>query len=243
MQFWLLYSIYGLLLVYKTLRFPLLSYENVKFSTIIPPRESKNRFIFKDFMLLTRLSPATTIEPAFRSNRYSMNRLFSGLLAVLMCAVFGAGQVKQTENTFKLADGQRGDKASISDMEWLAGTWSGDGLGGFSEEIWSQPKGGIMMGMYRMTKADKPVFYELLTLSESEGTLLLRLKHFNSDFTGWEEKDKTVDFRYIRKDDRRIYFEGMTFEPLGKDVLNVYVAIGQRDGKTAEAVFKYKRVK
>jgi hypothetical protein len=172
-----------------------------------------------------------------------MNRSFPILLMILLFSAIAAGQVKQTENTFKLADGQRPDKASISDMEWLAGTWKGDGLGGDSEEIWSRPKGGIMMGMYRMTKAEKPVFYELLALSESDGSLLMRLKHFNPDFTGWEEKDKTVDFRYIKKDGKRIYFEGMTFEPVGTDALNVYLAIRQKDGKVEEAVFKYTRVK
>ena len=53
--------------------------------------------------------------------------------------------------------------------------------------------------MYRMIKDGKPIFYELLTLSEIDGTLLIRLKHFHANFVGWEDKDKTVDFRFIKR--------------------------------------------
>ena len=204
---------------------------------------TKNHFVFKDFVMLTHLPTATTIERAFRSNIFSMNRSFPILLSILLFSAFAAAQVKQTENTFKLADGQRGEKASISEMEWLAGTWAGAAFGGETEEVWSQPKGGIMMGMFRLTKAEKPEFYELMTLAEADGTLLLRLKHFSSNFVGWEEKDKTVDFRFIKKDGKRFLFEGMTFEPVGTNTVNVYVAIGQKDGKAEEALFKYTRVK
>lgn len=172
-----------------------------------------------------------------------MKKLFPALLIVGLLSVFPAGQAKQTENTLKLANGERGEKATISDMEWLAGTWTGDALGGNPEEIWSRPRGGVMLGMYRMTRAEKPVFYEPLTLSEADGTLLMRLKHFHANFVDWEEKDKTVDFRFVKKDARRIYFEGMTFEPVGNDALNVYLALGHKDGTIEKAVFKYTRVK
>lgn len=59
-----------------------------------------------------------------------MKKLFPALLIVGLLSVFAAGQAKQTENTLKLANGERGEKATISDMEWLAGTWTGDALGG-----------------------------------------------------------------------------------------------------------------
>jgi hypothetical protein len=172
-----------------------------------------------------------------------MNRLLPLFLILIALSAVASAQVKQTDNTFKLADGQRGERASITDMGWLAGTWAGEAFGGETEEVWSRPKGGIMMGMFRLTKAEKPEFYELMTLGESDGTLVLRLKHFSADFTGWEEKDKTVDFRYIKKDGKRFLFEGMTFEPVGDDTVNVYVAIGQKDGKAQEALFKYSWVK
>ena len=172
-----------------------------------------------------------------------MNRLVLSLALCCVLASAAFAQEIQTKNTLKLSAGQKGGPAKIADMGWLTGTWRGTGLGGESEEVWSEPRNGIMMGMYRMLKDGKPIFYELLTLSETDGTLMIRLKHFNANFVGWEEKDKTVDFPFIRKDGKRIYFDGMTFELVGNDDVNVYLAIGGKDGSVKEEIFKYKRIK
>lgn len=74
-----------------------------------------------------------------------------------------------------------------------------------------------MMGMYRLIRNAKPAFYELCTIVEENGSLVLRLKHFNPDLKGWEETDKTVDF------------------PL------VALVIGQKDGGVREETFSYTR--
>src|SRR5687767_15552524 len=39
--------------------------------------------------------------------------------------------------------------ASLSDVRWLEGHWSGTGLGGVCEEVWGRPTAGAMMGMFR----------------------------------------------------------------------------------------------
>ena len=98
-----------------------------------------------------------------------------------------------------------------------------------------------MVGTYRLVKDGKPVFYEMMWLLETEGTLILRLKHFNPDLTGWEEKDKTVDFKFVKKDGNRLYFSGLTFEQASKNELNIYLALRQLDGTLKEEAFKMKR--
>ena len=164
------------------------------------------------------------------------------LVVTLALAPRTYGQEAQTENTLKLAPGQASAKATIADMAWLAGHWSGDGLGGRSEEIWSAPANGVMMGMYRHIKDDKAVFYEFLTLVEENGSLVLRLKHVHPDLVGWEEKDENVSFPFVAKRGSVLHFEGMTFAPAGDD-LTVYLAIGnKKDGSVREVVFKYRRV-
>lgn len=170
-----------------------------------------------------------------------MKHLFTTAAALFILCVPAFAQVKNTENTLKLAAGQTSEKASIADMAFLAGAWTGTGLGGFSEEVWSKPQGGVMMGTYRLIKDEKPVFYEMLWLMETEGTLILRLKHFNPDLTGWEEKDKTVDFKFVKKDGKRMYFSGLTFDQVSNNELNIYLALRQRDGTLKEETFKMKR--
>ncbi|MEK7856832.1 MAG: DUF6265 family protein, partial [Acidobacteriota bacterium] len=151
-------------------------------------------------------------------------------------------QSKHTENTLKLDEGKTGENASAADMAWLAGSWSGNGLGGVSEEIWSRPSGGVMMGAYRQIKDGKPVFYEMMLLVETEGTIVLRLKHFHANFVGWEEKDKSVDFKFVRKEGNRMYFSALTFERKSSKELNIFLALRQKDSTVREELFTLKRI-
>lgn len=99
-----------------------------------------------------------------------------------------------------------------------------------------------MMGVYRLVRDGKPVFYELMTLVEEKGSLVLRLKHFNPDLTGWEEKEKTVDFHFVGKADGATYFEGITFRPEGETAATIFLAIQQKGGSMKEEEFSYMRI-
>lgn len=167
------------------------------------------------------------------------------ILAVAIAANAARAAEALTPNTLRLTSNEVRPKASIDAMAWLAGTWRGQGLGGENEELWSAPSRGVMFGAYRMIKDGKPVFYELLTISEVEGSLEMRLKHFDPVLGGWEEKqaDAAIVFPYIAQRDGRIYFEGMTFEPRA-DELTVYLAIEDRkSGTVREEIFSYQRMK
>jgi hypothetical protein len=170
-----------------------------------------------------------------------MRSRIAGLaLCAALVASRAAAQEKLTERTFKLAPGAQSPTATLAEMRWLAGRWVGQALGGTSEEIWSEPEAGAMMGMYRLVRDGKPVFYELLTVVEENRSLVVRLKHFNPDLTGWEEKDKAVDFPLVAVRDGAVHFEGMSFHPKG-DTLTVYLAIGQKGGGMREEAFSYTR--
>ncbi len=172
-----------------------------------------------------------------------MQKLLYGLLLTAFLTFAAAAQEKYTPNTLRLKDGAAGGKAVIAEMGWLAGRWSGTGLGGHADEDWGSPREGVMLGTFRMLKDNKPVFYEFMTLEERGGSLVLRVKHFTPELVAWEEKDKAVDFPFIKKDGKRLYFDGLTFELHDNDSVTIYLAIGQKDGKMSEETFQYKRVK
>jgi hypothetical protein len=169
-------------------------------------------------------------------------------LIVLGCATQAAAQEtpfrNRTANTFTASAEVPSPRATLQDMSWLTGRWSGTGLGGMTEEMWSDPASGAMMGMFRLVKDGKVIFYEFLTLVEQEGSLRLKLKHFNPDLTGWEEKADFITFRLLKLTPTEAFFEGITFRLEGPDRLRIFVAIRNRaDGTVREEEFVQSRTR
>ena len=148
------------------------------------------------------------------------------------------------KHTERLAEGALRPTARIADFAWLGGRWQGEGLGGAMDEVWSEAAGGAMVGYFRLVRSGKPVFYEIMTLLESEGSVEMRLKHVNPDMTGWEEKADFVKFRLVRQDQTGAYFEGLTFRRTSNDRIDAYLALRDRTtGVVREEHFVYHRVR
>ncbi|MDN4165744.1 DUF6265 family protein [Cytophagales bacterium LB-30] len=158
------------------------------------------------------------------------------LLIVLLALAFGA----QAQNTLSLKEGEK-PQARLADVAWISGCWRGEAMGGQTEEIWARPSGGSMMGSFKLMEQGKVVFYELCTITEVEGSLLLRIKHFSATLEGWEEKEKSVEFPLVKLTADRAYFEGLTFERVGADTLTIYVGIEEKEGQAVEVKFPYTR--
>ena len=149
-----------------------------------------------------------------------------------------------TPNTLTLPDGAPRPAARVADLSWLAGQWVGEGLGGSIDEVWSEPAAGSMVGYFRLVRDGKPVFYELLTLLESENSVEMRLKHANPDMTGWEDKAAFVTFKLVKHDKTGAYFSGLTFRRVSDDRMEGYLTLRNRaDGTVREEKFIYRRLK
>ena len=147
-------------------------------------------------------------------------------------------------STLTFEEGMARPAATIADMAWLTGTWEGEGLGGRFDEIWTAPAGGAMAGFFRLVRDGKPVFYEILTVIEREGSLEMRLKHVNPDMTGWEEKSDFVTFKLVKIDETGAYFSGFTIKRLGPDALEGYLALRDRaSGVVREQKFSFRRAR
>ena len=103
-----------------------------------------------------------------------------------------------------------GIAAKIADVSFLAGRWQGKmgkNKDNHVEEVWSSPSGNNVVGMFRWLKADgTPSVFELLTIQEEEGTLVLRLRHQTATGATWEEKDTTVTMRLAEKGENIVLF-------------------------------------
>jgi len=171
-----------------------------------------------------------------------MNKKKLFIIPLLLCASLQCFGQDQSENILQFDSVAGSPEADLDAVSWIAGHWRGEALGGVAEEIWSPPLGGSMMASFKLVVDDQVKFYELETILEEGDTLILKLKHFSSSLHSWEEKDETVDFKLVKVTDDKIYFDGMTFENVSDEEMNVYLLIGS-DGAEQETKFNYRKVK
>ena len=161
-----------------------------------------------------------------------MKVLFFTLLVYSSC--FSQHTLSMVENTIS-------PTAKITDAHFMEGHWKGEAFGGKTEEIWTAAEGNSMLFTFRLVIAGKVNFYEIGHIIEDGESLLLQLKHFNSDLKGWEEKDETEDFKLLKKEKNILYFDGITYQKINENEMNAYVLSENKDGTTEELKFNFKR--
>lgn len=142
-------------------------------------------------------------------------------------------------------------EATVDQLAWVAGAWTGTLDGRTIEQHWSAPLAGSMVAMYRTVRDGRPTLYELLAMENQDGAVVLRIKHFapGPGLVGREAKDESVDHTLVKLEDRTAVFAGgtpanpvrVTFTSPDPATLTIVVE-RQRDGKPAATAFKYTRI-
>lgn len=166
-----------------------------------------------------------------------MRRFFCAIIAGL--AVFGAPLAAQETRVGE--DGFESPPATLAEMGWLVGRWHGAGVGGApATESWLPPIGGTMVGTFVQQGANGALqFTEHMYLSEEDGSLVLRLKHFNEDLTGWEAKDEMESFRLLAIEPCAAYFHELTMRCADPEAPDKGLVIAVSMGSGRELVFRY----
>lgn len=163
------------------------------------------------------------------------------LISLLFFFLLSTGFSQEKKHTLVLPEGASSPEASLEDYAWIASHWQGEAFGGITEEVWTAPLGGSMMGSFKLVADGKVQFYEIMTITQEGKTLMMKLKHFHANLKGWEEKDDTVDFPLVKANKDHLYFEGLTFEKVSDKEMNVYVVV-EEGGNQSEVKFTYKKV-
>jgi hypothetical protein len=146
-----------------------------------------------------------------------------------------------TEHTFRLAAGEPAPTAMLEDVDWLVGDWIGTAFGQTFEEVWNPPSAGSMVGMFKLIGDEGVEFYELMLLTVDNGTLSLKVKHFNPDFTAWEEKSDFVDFRLVKLERDAIHFSGLSFYKRDGGGFDGYIVLRSDSGVREEKLVYTRR--
>ena len=166
-------------------------------------------------------------------------RISMTLLAATLTSMAWAAEPR-TEHTYQLEPDEARPVATIDDAAWLVGSWTGTAFGGRFEEVWNPPSAGTMIGLFKLYGDEGVSFYEILLLSVEDGSLSLKVKHFNPDFSAWEDKEDYVTFRLVKKEDNALHFGGLSFYKRDDSSMDGYIVM--RSGEdVSEHHLRYQR--
>lgn len=138
------------------------------------------------------------------------------------------------------AQAQTAPPATIDAAAWMAGRWVGEGFGGQMEESWAPPVGGQMVGHFRYWRDGQPQFYEFLMMDVVDGGVRMRVKHFNPDMVGWEEKGEWVTFEPVSAGPDALIFNGLEIRRESAD--RIVMTIRLRHGETVDTeILRFQR--
>ncbi len=141
-------------------------------------------------------------------------------------------------------------KASVDQVAWISGAWTGTLNDRTIEQHWMTPLAGSMVGMYRSIRDNKATLYEILAIEQDGDGLALRIKHFapGAGLVSQEAKDESMNHALVGIEQRKAVFEAttatgpvrVTFTSPDAATLNIVVE-RQREGKPVATEFKYKK--
>lgn len=170
-----------------------------------------------------------------------MRHFFFGVLAAfaMVAAPCGAQETRLGEEGFE------SPPASVEQLDWLVGQWSGEGIGGApAMESWLPPSGGTMIGTFVQETPDGAImFSEHMYIMPVGDSLALKLKHFDADLTGWEEKDDMLTFRLVAIEPCAAYFNALTLRCADPDNPGSGIVAAVRMNSGNELVFRFDRMR
>lgn len=125
-----------------------------------------------------------------------MSRALAALLIVVACSRLVAGREATTASH------------SIESLAFMGGHWVGEGLGGRIEEGWFPPRDGNMVGVFRLSGAERGLSVMESLMIEQEGErVVYRFRHFGKGMKAWEDNDKPLTFHLVEVSDGRAVFD------------------------------------
>lgn len=110
------------------------------------------------------------------------------LSLLLLIGAFGLGA--------SAADAEPGAAASLDDLAWMTGYWVGEG----SEEFWTAPAGGMLVGIHRDVFPNGKSFFEYLRIEADSAGIVYQASPRGSE---------PVPFRLKSWSKQRVSFENL----------------------------------
>lgn len=111
--------------------------------------------------------------------------------------------------------------ASLTDLEFLKGSWTSDRGGFVIEESWTDAQAGVVLGMSRGAQNGAVRFLRFAVVEQAGDTIVMRFKRYNADYTSWETDEPTI-MRLIESKHNQVVFAAV--DPASDVIRIVYRA-------------------
>ncbi|MGM0633004.1 MAG: DUF6265 family protein [Pseudomonadota bacterium] len=131
-----------------------------------------------------------------------------------------------------------GPAATIDQLDWMTGNWAGNVGSGQLEENWIAAESGSIAAMVRMTGAGETNMFEMITIEEADGSLVLNIQQWDPGFEPRTEGPQTMELSEIT--DNSVMFEAVSdggMASLGyshPDAETFIIHVGRPDGSTMD---------
>ena len=170
------------------------------------------------------------------------------MLAMVVCGALLAGADTRAQAPAAAAPPL---KATVAQLGFVTGAWTGTLGERTIEQHWSAPLAGSIVATYRSIQGNRVTLYELLAIEQEGEGVVLRIKHFapGPGLVSREAKDESANNRLVSLDGRTAVFEGtdaanpvrITFRSPDASTLTI-VSERRRDGAPVVTEYKYKRI-
>jgi hypothetical protein len=131
--------------------------------------------------------------------------------------------------------------ATVAALSWMQGTWAGEKDGVATEEVWTSPRGGALLGLHRDVKADRIVSWEFMRIQAGDTGAV---------YYASPRSAPPTPFTLVEAGDKRVVFENKSHDfPQrilywldSRGALNARIE-GPQGGKTVSEEWVWTRVR
>ncbi len=135
-----------------------------------------------------------------------------------------------------------GPQASIEQLDWMTGNWAGNLGPNQLEENWIASEGGSLMAAVRVTGADATSMFEMITIEEVDGSLVLHIQQWDPGFEPRTESAQEMELEEITANSVKfVNVSGFGMPTLGyshPDSETFIIHVGQDGGNTFDIELK-----
>lgn len=139
-----------------------------------------------------------------------------------------------------------GPLATIDQLDWMTGNWAGQLGPNQLEENWIASEGGSIAAMVRMTGSGATSMFEMITIEEVDGSLMLNIQQWDPGFQSRTEGPQTMELEEITANS--VKFRAVTeggMSTLGyshPDAETFIIHVGRPDGGVLDISLKARSI-